>query len=62
MHVAAAAGTPVLALFGPTSPEQWAPRGDIHRYCRGDGGVIDRISVEEVLRNAREMLGLKEET
>ena len=62
MHVAAAAGTPVLALFGPTSPKQWAPRGDIHRYCRGDGGAIDRISVDEVLRNAREMLGLKEET
>jgi heptosyltransferase-2 len=24
-HVAAAAGTPVLALFGPTSPERWGP-------------------------------------
>jgi heptosyltransferase-3 len=26
-HLAAAAGTPVLAIFGPTDPEIWAPRG-----------------------------------
>jgi ADP-heptose:LPS heptosyltransferase len=27
-HLAAAVGTPVLALFGPTDPAVWAPRGD----------------------------------
>jgi heptosyltransferase III len=26
-HLAAAAGTPVLAVFGPTDPAVWAPRG-----------------------------------
>jgi ADP-heptose:LPS heptosyltransferase len=26
-HLAAAVGTPVLALFGPTDPGIWAPRG-----------------------------------
>jgi ADP-heptose:LPS heptosyltransferase len=26
-HLAAAAGTPVLALFGPTNPHVWGPRG-----------------------------------
>jgi heptosyltransferase-3 len=26
-HLAAAAGTPVVALFGPTDPRVWAPRG-----------------------------------
>jgi ADP-heptose:LPS heptosyltransferase len=27
-HLAAAVGTPVLALFGPTDPKIWAPRGE----------------------------------
>jgi ADP-heptose:LPS heptosyltransferase len=26
-HLAAAAGVPVVALFGPTDPARWAPRG-----------------------------------
>jgi hypothetical protein len=26
-HLAAAVGTPVLAIFGPTNPDVWAPRG-----------------------------------
>lgn len=27
-HLAAAVGTPVVALFGPTTPQVWGPRGD----------------------------------
>ncbi len=27
-HLAAAVGTPVVAIFGPTNPAVWAPRGD----------------------------------
>jgi ADP-heptose:LPS heptosyltransferase len=26
-HLLAAAGTPLVCLFGPTNPERWAPRG-----------------------------------
>jgi ADP-heptose:LPS heptosyltransferase len=26
-HLAALLGTPTVALFGPTDPERWAPRG-----------------------------------
>jgi len=33
-HLAAAVGTPVLALFGPSDPECWAPRGPNVRVAR----------------------------
>jgi len=56
MHVGAAAGCPVLSLFGPTDPEQWAPLGARHRYIRGEGGDISAISLESVAECAREIL------
>ncbi len=56
MHVAAAAGAPVLALFGPTDPGQWAPIGHRNRYIAGKGGRTESITVEEVLSAARSML------
>ncbi len=46
-HLAAAAGTPVIALFGPTDPATWAPRGPRVRMIRGDS--MNNISVDEVL-------------
>ena len=36
MHIAAAAGTPVVALFGPTAPWRTGPYGKQHRVIRRD--------------------------
>jgi ADP-heptose:LPS heptosyltransferase len=56
MHVAAGVGVPVLSLFGPTDPEQWAPIGRQNRYIRGEGGDITNISVEQVFAASMDML------
>jgi ADP-heptose:LPS heptosyltransferase len=56
MHVGAAAGIPVLSLFGPTDPRQWAPPGERNRYIKGESGNIADIRVDSVLELARKML------
>lgn len=58
MHVGAAVGTPVVSLFGPTDPRQWAPVGARHRWLRGDEGDITNISVDAVLNAAEEVLSM----
>ena len=70
LYVAAAVGTPVVALFGPTRPERngpWAP-DDIslsrvaqcaclfERRCRRAVPCIDDISVDEVMAAVRQRL------
>lgn len=45
-HLAAAVGTPVIALFGPTDARVWAPRGDHVRVIANS--AISAITVEEV--------------
>src|ERR1019366_6357957 len=35
MHMAAALGTPVVALFGPTSHESFGPLGDLNHTLQG---------------------------
>ena len=47
-HLAAASGAPVLALFGPTDPAIWAPRGDV-RVLHAN---LEQISVDAVLAAA----------
>ena len=72
MHMAAAAGTPVLALFGATDPVRTGPYGTGHRVlvtdgldcrpcrsrvcARGDLACLERIGVERVAQTAVEML------
>tara|TARA_B100000809_G_scaffold248926_2_gene279553 strand:+ start:213 stop:1130 length:918 start_codon:yes stop_codon:yes gene_type:complete len=50
-HLAAALGTPTVALFGPTDPNVWAPRGD-HVLVLG-ANAMDQIRVRDVLEAAR---------
>jgi len=35
LHLAAGLGVPTIALFGPSSPQQWAPLGEQHRALQG---------------------------
>jgi len=58
-HLAAAAGTPVLCLFGPTDPSVWGPRGRSVRIISAGppGSAIDNLKLEVVLSAVLEMLG-----
>ena len=72
MHMAAAMGVPVIALFGPGQPEIFAPYGAGNRYlhvklaCNPCDQIncihpknpcINRIEVQDVLREAATLLG-----
>jgi heptosyltransferase-3 len=58
-HLAAAVETPVVALFGPTDPAVWAPRGENVRVVATPrpGEPMDRIELDAVLRAAEELRG-----
>lgn len=63
MHIAAAAGSPIVALFGPTDPVRWGPLTERAIIVRGsspvaagggkkafhDGRTMDSISPEAVM-------------
>jgi lipopolysaccharide heptosyltransferase III len=45
-HLAAAVGTPVVVLFGPSNPRVWAPRGP--QVAVAAAPAIESITVEQV--------------
>ncbi|MGA2737844.1 MAG: glycosyltransferase family 9 protein [Bryobacteraceae bacterium] len=45
-HLAAAVGTPVVALFGPSDPAVWAPRGP--QVGIAAANTMDEITIEQV--------------
>jgi ADP-heptose:LPS heptosyltransferase len=55
-HLAAAAGAPVVALFGPTDPALWAPPGANVRVI--PAGALDAISVDAVFEASGELVAL----
>jgi lipopolysaccharide heptosyltransferase I len=72
LHIAGAVGTPVVALFGPTSPERngpWSPQ-DItlsrlsqcvchyERRCRRSNPCINDITVDDVMAAVRQRMSV----
>lgn len=72
MHIAAAVGTPVVALFGPSNPAEWGPRGGpvevlykgldcricFHPTCeRGEQNCMRLITIDEVMLTAAGLMG-----
>lgn len=69
MHVAAAFGIPIVALFGPTNPTTTSPLSDtvrivrkpmpcapcLKRHCPHDHACMESITVEDVLEAARSL-------
>jgi heptosyltransferase III len=55
-HLAAAAGCPVVALFGASDHRVWAPRGIRVRLVLSPTGAISDIRSEDVLRACLEFL------
>ena len=74
MHIAAAVGTPVVGLFGPSNPREWGPRGGparviykgldcricFHPTCRrGEENCMKLITIEEVMAACQDLLEAK---
>jgi len=60
-HLAAAIGTPTVALFGPTNPDLWAPLGEHVTIVRSPDTLMASISVdaaEETCRRLRKRRGV----
>ena len=51
-HLAAAVGAPVVAIFGPTDPAVWAPRGERVRVV---SGRLEEITVDQVMEAAGQL-------
>ncbi len=70
LHIAAAVGTPIVGLFGPTRPERngpWEPRDEVisrsdtcvchhKRQCLRGAPCINEITVEQVIAAAERRL------
>jgi ADP-heptose:LPS heptosyltransferase len=49
MHLAAALGKPIVALFGDSPPERWRPWGTRHRVLRAASRDVADLTIDQVL-------------
>ncbi len=56
MHIAAAAGTPTIGLFGPTPADEYAPAGPTALAVRSPTARMEDITVEAVASSALALL------
>jgi ADP-heptose:LPS heptosyltransferase len=54
-HLAAAFDAPTLALFGPTEPALWSPRGERVMALRAPGGTLLSLGTEDVVTAAERL-------
>jgi len=57
MHVAAALGKPIVALFGDSPPERWRPWGVAHRVLQPSSRTVLDISTADVLASLGALIG-----
>ncbi len=58
MHVAGATATPLISLFGPTNPFNWAPVGSNKMFIR-KSELMSEITVDDVINLAKLLLEKK---
>jgi len=56
MHLCAAVGTPLVAIFGPTDPTYWKPIGERFVAIRGKENKIENVSVGQVVQELKKLI------
>lgn len=56
MHLAAAVGAPLVAVFGPTDPAEWKPIGEEFVAVRAEDHLTASVTPEMVVKAARNLL------
>ncbi len=56
MHLAASVGTPLVAIFARTDPQQWKPLGQQFMALRGEDGLCSSINEEQVITLAGKLI------
>lgn len=59
MHVAAAVGTPLVTVFGPTNPDEWKPVGDEFVALRAANGQCSSMKPDKVFKAALHLIERK---